>query len=604
MSEQLVPSHADNVMSTTDQAVDVAGSGPVADLSLAAVSAAVEPAFRVVEGQTQQRHRTIADTFDWRLFRKGISCEILRSGNAATLAVEMGGTRHEVPMPSGTTLPLMSDALPPGPVRDKLAPILDLRALMPLAEVDETVSSLRVLDSRDKTVVRLAVDSATVSPVGGGAAVELEPHVRLMPVRGYDSAARSVASALDEAGIAASKANDAAAVLACLGMRPGRLPGEIDPAPTPDMPASVAVASVLRSFLDQLEANIPGAIQDIDTEFVHDLRIAVRRSRSALKLAGDVLPEDAAQTFGAELKWLGDVTTPVRDLDVHLLDLPKLASRLDAFSSTDLDAFGEHLTRHREGVVKGMADELSSDRYDRFVTTYRAMLNAVVDGRADLPDSAAGITAGELAAARVARADKRVIKLGRQITPESPAEDLHTLRKRAKELRYVVDLFSPVLNSGHAKALISDLKGLQDVLGAFQDSEVQRDALRAFAAQMLAEESDQHHVPVETLLALGELATHLEVDQRKARAQFEERFEAFVRPSVRKHIEGLVNGAPTTGSGKAATGSGKPKARTAGGPATSKKPSKESPKSATRSGDKAGTRRTAKGKPSKVHAKR
>ena len=50
------------------------------------------------------------------------------------------------------------------------------------------------------------------------------------------------------------------------------------------------MATVLTALLDTLEANVPGTMRDIDTEFLHDLRIAVRRTRSALKLAGDVLP--------------------------------------------------------------------------------------------------------------------------------------------------------------------------------------------------------------------------------------------------------------------------------------------------------------------------
>ena len=56
------------------------------------------------------------------------------------------------------------------------------------------------------------------------------------------------------------------------------------------MPAGRAVATVLSALMDTMEANVSGTVRDIDTEFLHDLRIAVRRTRSTLKLAGDVLP--------------------------------------------------------------------------------------------------------------------------------------------------------------------------------------------------------------------------------------------------------------------------------------------------------------------------
>src|SRR5205814_6144881 len=106
--------------------------------------------------------------------------------------------------------------------------------------------------------------------------------------------------------------------------------GKISVQLDPHQPAAVAVATVLASLLDTLEANVPGTIADIDTEFLHDLRIAVRRTRSALKLAGDVLPAGLAARFRPGFKWLGDLTTPTRDLDVYLLGFGGMAAGLVA----------------------------------------------------------------------------------------------------------------------------------------------------------------------------------------------------------------------------------------------------------------------------------
>jgi CHAD domain-containing protein len=69
----------------------------------------------------------------------------------------------------------------------------------------------------------------------------------------------------------------------------------------------------------------------------------VRRSRSILKLAGDVLPRDLAARFQPEFKWLGDLTTPVRDLDVYLLGLNRMAARLASADPSDLDPFRSFL---------------------------------------------------------------------------------------------------------------------------------------------------------------------------------------------------------------------------------------------------------------------
>ena len=78
--------------------------------------------------------------------------------------------------------------------------------------------------------------------------------------------------------------------LHALGRHPNDYSNGITADITAQMPASVAVATLLLGLLDTLEQNVDGVLRDIDTEFLHDLRVAVRRTRSAIKLLGDVLP--------------------------------------------------------------------------------------------------------------------------------------------------------------------------------------------------------------------------------------------------------------------------------------------------------------------------
>ena len=62
----------------------------------------------------------------------------------------------------------------------------------------------------------------------------------------------------------------------------------------PAQAADLAVADALLGYLGEMEANVEGIIADIDTEYLHNFRVAVRRTRSVLKLLGDVLPEGLA----------------------------------------------------------------------------------------------------------------------------------------------------------------------------------------------------------------------------------------------------------------------------------------------------------------------
>jgi CHAD domain-containing protein len=172
---------------------------------------------------------------------------------------------------------------------------------------------------------------------------------------------------------------------------------------------------------------------------------------------------------------------------------------------------------------------------------WAAELSALA-GSARFADGAAW-SARDLARADVARAHRRVVHGGTSISDSSPPEDLHVLRKRCKELRYALEMFAPVLDDAQVGRAIKDLKGLQDVLGRFQDSDVQRTMLRRFAHEMVAD-----GVPAAALLAMGELMGHLDVEQRRARAEFATAFASYVRPASRRRMARLLGcGGRTTG---------------------------------------------------------
>ena len=61
--------------------------------------------------------------------------------------------------------------------------------------------------------------------------------------------------------------------------------------------------------------------EQLDTEFLHDFRVALRRTRSLLGQIRDVFPAAAVEHFSSEFSWIGRLTGPPRDLDVLLLAL-------------------------------------------------------------------------------------------------------------------------------------------------------------------------------------------------------------------------------------------------------------------------------------------
>jgi CHAD domain-containing protein len=398
--------------------------------------------------------------------------------------------------------------------------------------VHSDVGEWRLLNADDKTVVRAYVDQARTAENGSG---PLPGRIRLAAVRGYDAQAARVARLLAEAGLVPDSTPEFDLLLrGGLVRLPGYAPSDMSLHPGQD--AAVALAGQLLGLWQTIEINVPGVVGDVDTEFLHDLRVAVRRTRSMLKLAGDVLPEDTTARFAPEFKWLGDLTTPVRDLDVLLLDFPDMVAGLAEAHSDDLTPLREHLSRERARQRRVLVRGLRSARVADLATAWRAALTPLTRPGSSGRRSAAGIDTQTLAAQRIARAWRRVARRARRVTPDSPPSLLHDLRKRCKELRYVLELTADVCRPEPHRALLTDLKALQDRLGEFQDAEVHRDAIRGYATAILAEQ----RAGAATLLAMGELVTRYGSRQRQAAADAVAQVEQLVTTANYRRVTRLV----------------------------------------------------------------
>ena len=102
---------------------------------------------------------------------------------------------------------------------------------------------------------------------------------------------------------------------------PGGLPAKVDVPLQPDTARRrCAPLRSCEAMLEVIEANLEGTIADIDSEFLHDLRVSVRRSRAVQRELKRVFPPDELAHFRAEFRWLQQATGDVRDLDVHVLE--------------------------------------------------------------------------------------------------------------------------------------------------------------------------------------------------------------------------------------------------------------------------------------------
>ncbi len=235
-------------------------------------------------------HRVFYDTFDGRLREAG------------ALAVHVHGRLSFDSVGAPLQRPpqrVLARELPDGPLRDALEPLIDVRALLPLAELEVSERHLRVLDPERKTVVRASVERSTLARSGA----PLRPRLRLVAVRGYDAELDRLRSALQrELGLelaAMSLVDDA---VAALGGRPGGFSSKVEVQLHFGQRADTAAVAVLRRLHQVIEQNLEGTIEDLDAEFLHDLRVAVRRSRSVQRQLKRVFPPAELRHFRAEFQ--------------------------------------------------------------------------------------------------------------------------------------------------------------------------------------------------------------------------------------------------------------------------------------------------------------
>jgi CHAD domain-containing protein len=502
--------------------------------------------FRLVPDNRPGGGRTLYhDSFDWRIYQAG-----------GVLAETHDGRSHRLEWRDRNNGTLLG-AQPltrrfqrfvrdwkSGELRKRLEPVLEMRALLPRVELESSGRGYRLLNEDDKTVVRLLLEqSRSRLPGDAGEFHPLSRRLRLVPVRGYDRELAEAAILLrDRFRLPQTAPVMLDEALAAIGKRPADYSAKLDFRFKPEQQADAAVREIHLFLLNIIEANVDGLIADIDSEFLHDLRVAVRRTRSALNQIPRVYPEEA-EYFRAEFAWLGKITGPARDLDVYLLEFDRYHNSLPEAFRADLDPLRDFLVSHHKIEQRQLVKHLKSARFNKLCTDWRAFLESPPPRPPSASDAARPIR--EVADRRIGKMFKRVVKEGTALHPDSPATELHELRKSCKKLRYLMEFFQNLYPAKEIEPLIKDLKKLLDSLGMFQDREVQANKLRQFAHQMEQEGT----VQTDTLLAMGMLVDGLLRGQREAHADFLRRFARFTAKDNQKVLRQLISSAATAQEG-------------------------------------------------------
>lgn len=455
--------------------------------------------------------KTFYDSFDWRLYNAGMVCEFNHSQTVSQLNLLDSKSGTLIASENMQDIPAFSECFPQGRLKTHVETQLEMRALLPVCHLPYETYRLNVLNKDKKIVLRLHIDEYEL----------LTNYVRLLPLKGYEKAARKVSELLQKNFELKPAENTVLNIgLKQQGRKVKAYSSKLVIKLKPKMRADEASKVIYRHLLNAIYINEAGTISDTDTEFLHDFRVAVRRTRSGLSQFKNTLPAAVVSQHAVFFSWLGQITGLTRDLDVYLLSYKKYKEALPVSLREDISPLYDFLKQKQSQAQKELAEKLKSSEYRKKLAAWDAYLKEPLAKKGKASNT--NISIKELAEQRIWAVYKRILKEGEAINESSPAEALHDLRKTCKKLRYLMEFFQSLYKADDMKSLLKILKGFQTVLGDFQDYEIQEVNIKQFSEEMMA-----NNVPANTLLAMGVLVQDLDKMKCRARNDFAKQFAVF-----------------------------------------------------------------------------
>ncbi len=403
-------------------------------------------------------------------------------------------------------------------LKNTLKPLLNVRALIEQIQVHIQKQVLNILDDEQKIILRLMFTQYSRIPME-----QNEIICRLLqvfPVKGYQKPVKRLEELLLEYHVSVQNQPLINLLLNHEGKNPVSYSNKLNLQLTADMPAQQAMHAILSRLLQMMRDNHAGTCADLDSEFLHDFRVAIRRTRSALNQIKQVIHPDTIEQFQAHFAWLGQITSETRDMDVYLLKFDEYKARLPEKVQQDLDLLHEFLRQHHQSAQKTLAEQLQSAKYQAIIDQWQTALSHKSDNNTAKNAEKPILT---VANNRIWKMYQRLLRDGQAIDTDTPSVALHDLRKTGKKLRYLIEFFESLYPEKQIVPLIKALKRLQDNLGNFQDFEVQSEKLQHFAQQLLQETPNA----TQTVMAMGILTADLLQQQQQTRQDFAQCFNEF-----------------------------------------------------------------------------
>lgn len=230
----------------------------------------------------------------------------------------------------------------------------------------------------------------------------------------------------------------------------------------PDLSPLAAFQAIALSCLDQMQLNHAGTIGSEDPEYIHQMRVATRRLRAALRLFAPALPPGYADTLQPPLREMMGLLGHARDLDVLLAEIcaPVIAALPD---EPRLSALAGIITEQRFTARRQAIRHLEAREFGRMMIRLTALLFAP-----SLEVSPSAVSVAEFASTRLRRLRRKVRTLAQQARLDDPVS-LHALRIGIKRLRYALEFFAALTRGKAQRRQAAWLADVQGTLGELND---------------------------------------------------------------------------------------------------------------------------------------
>lgn len=480
------------------------------------------------------------DTFDWRLFRKDISLQFIKTGNQCFHELKSlentgkAGKSESRNLRSATTENIREPwNVTDEKIKSEIADIISPRRLIEQMTVRMRQSVSHIIFP-EGIQIEASFDSVLLETSRRDAFAS----ARLMEISFFlktgspDAFKKWTADIAERFSLTPAKQAIVKMAIELLNIKfPAKNP-PLELAVIKEDRIDTAVKKILAFQFHRLQENIPGALDDIDTEFVHQARVSTRKMRSLLRLSEKAIPRGSALYFTEELLWLGSLFGFVRDLDVFSLNLSKYTNDVEIAPRVSVEILHSQIHDERMRHLASLREAFASARWRIF----SLRLSTFIARKPALHPLAplALQTVEQIVPPMITDISRELTVRGNRILLKPKLKNFHKLRIQFKKIRYACEFFNQAFDNG-LSSFIDDVVTIQDCLGELQDTVFTKELILGFLKKWRESVVDR-----KLLFMLGEIYQLQNETARIRQNEFYEIWKQFDREETRFSLSGAL----------------------------------------------------------------